>query len=125
MLLSFIGLEDYTPSKPFLVHHPPHCCRVPSPSPRPPTQKDSGTSPRFHHPKSLVMHRAGHDPEYFDRPPLGVGYAHELIEVTEALRAGRTESDVMPLSDTLAVQRIMNSACEQLGVFHAEDPDAL
>ena len=37
------------------------------------------------------------------------------------MRAGRTESAVMPLADTLAVQRIMNNACEQLGVFHAED----
>ena len=27
----------------------------------------------------------------------------------------------MPLDDTLAVQRILNQACETLGVFHAED----
>ena len=80
--------------------------------------------PRFHHPKRLSLHRAGRDPEFFDRPPLGTGYAHELIEVTDAIRAGRTESAIMPLSDTLDVQRIMNSACEQLGVFHAEDPSA-
>ena len=26
----------------------------------------------------------------------------------------------MPLDDTLAVQRTLNDACEQLGVFHAE-----
>ena len=49
------------------------------------------------------------------------GYAHELIEVTEAIRAGRTESAVMPLDDTLAVQRILNGACERLGVHHTED----
>ena len=35
------------------------------------------------------------------------GYAHELIEVTECLRAGRTESAVMPLADTLAVQTVL------------------
>ena len=56
------------------------------------------------------------------QPPLGTGYAHELIEVTEGVRAGRTESAIMPLDDTLAVQRILNQACETLGVFHAEDP---
>ncbi len=77
--------------------------------------------PRFHHPKRLVLNRSGHDPETIDRPPLGTGYSHELIEVTECLQAGRTESAVMPLSDTLAVQRILNQACEALGVFHAED----
>ena len=38
---------------------------------------------------------------------LGAGYAHELIEVTECLRAGRTESAVMPLADTLAVQDVL------------------
>lgn len=41
--------------------------------------------------------------------------------MTECVRAGRTESAVMPLDDTLAVQRILNHACEQLGVFHSED----
>jgi hypothetical protein len=41
--------------------------------------------------------------------------------VTECVRAGRTESMIMPLGDTLAVQRILNAACERLGVFHAED----
>ena len=77
--------------------------------------------PRFHHPKSFTLNRTGHEPERFDLPPLGVGYSHELIEVTQALRAGRTESAVMPLDDTLAVQRILNGACEQLGVHHRED----
>ena len=58
-------------------------------------------------------------------PPLGAGYAHELIEVTECLRAGRTESAVMPLADTLAVQSLLGQAAEQLGVRHAEDPTVL
>ena len=33
-------------------------------------------------------------------PPLGTGYSHELIEVTERVRAGQTESVIMPLQDT-------------------------
>jgi predicted dehydrogenase len=77
--------------------------------------------PRFHHPKSFVLNRKGHEPETFELPPLGVGYSHELIEVTQCLREGRTESSVMPLADTLAVQRVLNEASEQLGVFHHED----
>ncbi len=77
--------------------------------------------PRFHHPKAFTLHRTGHEPERFELPPLGVGYSHELIEVTQCLREGRTESVVMPLADTLAVQRVLNDACEQLGVFHHED----
>lgn len=78
--------------------------------------------PRFHHPHTIVLHRAGAEPETINRPQLGGGYAHELIEVTECLRAGRAESPVMPLADTLAVAGILQQAAEQLGVQHAEAP---
>ncbi len=77
--------------------------------------------PRFHHPRTIVVSHQGQEPETITRPPTGGGYAHELIEVTECVRAGRTESTVMPLADTLAVQRILHDACEQLGVHHIED----
>ena len=76
--------------------------------------------PRFHHPHDLVLHRRKREPERFKCPPLGGGYSHELIEVTEGIRAGKTESAILPLADTLSVQRILNRACESLGVFHAE-----
>lgn len=76
--------------------------------------------PRFHHPDTIVLHRAGAEPETITRPQTGAGYAHELIEVTECLSAGRTESAVMPLADTLAVQDVLGQAAEQLGVRHTE-----
>jgi predicted dehydrogenase len=81
--------------------------------------------PRFHHPTTIVLHRAGAEPETITRQPIGAGYAHELIEVTDCVRAGRTESAVMPLADTLAVQTLLGEAAEQLGVRHAEDPAVL
>ncbi len=95
--------------------------------PSPGTARIIGTAgvievpPRFHHPHAITVHRRDGEPELIEAPPLGVGYSHELIEVTECLRAGRTESTVMPLEDTLAVQRILNAACEELGVVHRED----
>jgi predicted dehydrogenase len=81
--------------------------------------------PRFHHPDTIVLHRAGAEPETITRPPLGQGYSHELIEVTEGVRDGRSESAVMPLADTLAVQTVLGEAAEQLGVRHAEDGTVL
>jgi predicted dehydrogenase len=81
--------------------------------------------PRFHHPTTIVLHREGAEPETITRRPLGAGYAHELIEVNDCLRAGHSESAVMPLADTLAVQTILGEAAEQLGVRHAEDPAAM
>jgi predicted dehydrogenase len=81
--------------------------------------------PRFHHPQTIVLHRSGADPETITRQQLGGGYAHELIEVGECLRAGRTESAVMPLADTLTVQDVLEQAAGQLGVTFAEDPAGL
>jgi predicted dehydrogenase len=81
--------------------------------------------PRFHHPQTIVLHRAGAAPEEITAPPFGAGYSHELIEVTACLRAGRSESVVMPLADTLAVQAVLEQAAGQLGVTFAEDPTAL
>jgi hypothetical protein len=81
--------------------------------------------PRFHHPDTIVLHRQGSEPEEITLPPLGRGYAHELIEVTECVRAGRTESEVMPLRDTLSVQAVLDDALHQLGVQFVEDDQVL
>jgi predicted dehydrogenase len=98
-----------------LKHHTPGAARIQG------TKGWIEVPPRFHHPHRIMLCRKGEEPEMIRRPPIGTGYSHELIEVTECVRAGRTESMIMPLADTLAVQRILNEACERLGVFHAED----
>jgi predicted dehydrogenase len=98
-----------------LKHHTPGAARIHG------TRGWIDVPPRFHHPHRIVLQRKGQEPETITRRPLGTGYSHELIEVTECVRAGRTESMIMPLADTLAVQRILNQACEKLGVFHTED----
>jgi predicted dehydrogenase len=98
-----------------LKHHTPGAARIQG------TKGWIDVPPRFHHPHRIVLNRKGQEPETINAPPLGAGYSHELIEVTECVRAGRTESVIMPLADTLAVQRILNEACEKLGVHHAED----
>ncbi|MGX7677445.1 Gfo/Idh/MocA family protein [Jatrophihabitans sp. DSM 45814] len=81
--------------------------------------------PRFHHPDTLVLHRQSAEPESMRRTPLGRGYAHEFIEVTECLRAGRIESSIMPLEDTLAVQAVLDEALRQLGIEFTESPNAM
>ena len=78
--------------------------------------------PRFHHPTTIVLHRDGAEPETVTRPQTGGGYAHEVAEVVACLAQGRTESAVMPLADSLAVQRVLQQAADALGVAHAEQP---
>jgi predicted dehydrogenase len=81
--------------------------------------------PRFHHPTTVVLHRDGTDALTVTRPPTGGGYSHELDEVTQCVLAGRTESAVMPLDDTLTVQRILEGAASQLGITWSEDDGVL
>jgi predicted dehydrogenase len=84
-----------------------------------------GVPPRFHYPSRIVLHRDGHDPEIIDAPLTGAGYAHELAEVTERVAGGHTESEIMPLADTVAVQDILAEIAGQLGMRVTEGPAGL
>jgi predicted dehydrogenase len=84
-----------------------------------------GVPPRFHYPGRIVLHRAGHDPQAIDAPFTGSGYAHELAEVTERVAGGHTESEIMPLADTVAVQDILGEIAAQLGLRVVEGPAEL
>jgi hypothetical protein len=81
--------------------------------------------PRFHYPNRIVLHRDGRDPETIDAPLTGVGYTHELIEVTERVAAGHAESEIMPLADTVAVQDALGEIADQLGIRVIEGPAEL
>lgn len=81
--------------------------------------------PRFHYPSRIVLHRAGRAPELIDAPLLGAGYTHELLEVTERVAGGYTESEIMPLADTVAVQDVLADVADQLGMRVIEGPAEL
>ncbi|MFZ0530451.1 MAG: Gfo/Idh/MocA family oxidoreductase [Propionicimonas sp.] len=71
--------------------------------------------PRFHRAEHLSVHLLGEEPLELHLPKTGVGYSHELVHVGECLSRGLTESPVMPLDDTLAVQEVMAEVLGQLG----------
>jgi len=81
--------------------------------------------PRLHYPTRIVLHRYGHDPEIIGAPLTGAGYAHELVEVTECVASGHTESEIMPLADTVTVQDVLGEIAGQLGVRVIEGPAEL
>jgi predicted dehydrogenase len=60
--------------------------------------------PRFHRASALTVWRGR---ERIADEEFGFGFEHEVDHVGECLAAGLTESPVMPLADTLAVQRLM------------------
>ncbi len=81
--------------------------------------------PRFHYPSRIVLHRVGHDPQTIDAPLTGAGYTHELAEVTQRVAAGHTQSEIMPLADTVAVQDVLGEIATQLGIRVIEGPAEL
>jgi len=70
--------------------------------------------PRFHRAEHLSVNLRGQEPVELTVAKLGAGYAHEFIHVNQCLAEGLTESPVMPLDDTLAVQKLMADVLAQL-----------
>lgn len=70
---------------------------------------------RFHHPDgfTLVQGDERHDTTL---PVTGRGYAHEIEEVAACLQEGRTESALLPLDETVSIQRQMDEILSQIGV---------
>lgn len=66
--------------------------------------------PRFHRTPAITIWR-GKTPEELS---FEAGYHFEVIHAGECIAAGRTESPVMPLADTLAVQELMAKVLAQL-----------
>jgi len=70
---------------------------------------------RFHESTGFDLVR-GDDRESIQVPVTGRGYAHEIEEVGACLRDGRTESLLLPLDETVSIQRQMDEILAQLGV---------
>ena len=86
-----------------------------------------GTDGRIEVPRSfervpaLLVHRQGGVVEAVDLGRRGSGYAHMLEHVQECLALGLAESPVMPLSDTLDVMRVVDTAQRELGLSPRDD----
>ncbi|MFI1566573.1 Gfo/Idh/MocA family protein [Streptomyces sp. NPDC020490] len=73
----------------------------------------------FFHADRFVLHRDGHAPEEFTADPADGrvdSFRHEALEVMRAVRAGETESPMVPLDGTLAVMRTLDALRERIGV---------
>ncbi|MER5253769.1 MULTISPECIES: Gfo/Idh/MocA family oxidoreductase [unclassified Streptomyces] len=73
----------------------------------------------FFFPERFVLHRDGRDPEEFTAVPEHGprdSLKHEAAEVMHRLRAGDTESPLVPLDGTLAVMRTLDAVRERIGV---------
>jgi predicted dehydrogenase len=57
--------------------------------------------------------------ERFDEPHEGRGMQYEVAEVMRGMRAGRLESDVLPLDETLAIMDTLDEIRRQIGLVYA------
>jgi predicted dehydrogenase len=74
----------------------------------------------FYTPTSFrVIARDGTVIESYTPPGGGRGMEHEAAEVGRCLRAGLTESPVLPLDDTLAVMATMDEVRRQIGLDYS------
>ncbi|WP_369237511.1 Gfo/Idh/MocA family protein [Streptomyces sp. R21] len=73
----------------------------------------------FFHPDHFVLHRDGREPEKVMADPAHgprTSLKHEAVEVMRALRAGESESPLVPLDGTLAVMRTLDAIRDRIGV---------
>jgi predicted dehydrogenase len=70
----------------------------------------------FWKPTALTISKAGQDDEVVDLPYSSNGYNYEAAEVIACLRAGKLESDIMPLDETLAIAKTMDQLRAQWGL---------
>ncbi len=83
----------------------------------------------FHHPTTVTWTPLGGDPDFAGPPEpqllredvIGTGLANEALEVVRCLRNGETESPMVPLDDTVALMRQMDTIRSQVGVRYAAD----
>jgi predicted dehydrogenase len=75
---------------------------------------------RIHHPwwrpHSMTISRPGGEDETIEVPVTGNGFNYEAAEVMRCLEAGKTESDIMPLDETISVLSTMDGIREAWGL---------
>ncbi|KAA3658810.1 MAG: gfo/Idh/MocA family oxidoreductase [Chloroflexi bacterium] len=70
----------------------------------------------FFRPDKMTLHLNGEDPQTHTIPYLDNGYPHEVLEVHNCLRAGKLESNIMPLDETQRMMQLMDNLRTQWGV---------
>lgn len=69
-------------------------------------------------PRSFSVVKPDKAVEVFNPPFEGNGYNYEAVEVARCINAGLLESPVMPLDESLALMRVLDTAREQMGLVY-------
>jgi len=70
----------------------------------------------WYKPVRMTLYQEGKEPEEIHMPLNGYnGYEWEAMEVMNCIQAGKTESEIMPLDETISIMETMDSVREQWG----------
>ena len=70
----------------------------------------------WYKPTKMTVYCEGKEPEEIILPLDGYnGYEYEAIEVMDCIRAGKLESDVIPLDETLSIMQTLDTVRAQWG----------
>jgi predicted dehydrogenase len=75
------------------------------------------------HPTAFTLSLAGKEDEMISVPTEGNGYNYEAAEVMRCLRAGKLESDLMPLDESLAIMKTLDQIRAQWGFRYPMEPN--
>ncbi len=75
----------------------------------------------MHRPDRMTLSLNGKPDETIHLPIEGNGYGYEAEEVMACIRAGKTESSVMPLNETLTIIKTMDALREHWGLRYPAD----
>ena len=76
---------------------------------------------RFHETKGFTLTVKGEEPQVFETERLGFGYSYEAEEVQKCLRAGKTESDKLPLQFSLELMELLCEIRQQIGLVYPQE----
>lgn len=75
----------------------------------------------FWHTPNLSLYVTGQNPHLISKPLTGFGYAHEIMEVHACLDKNQTESQWMPLDETIAIMETMDTLRTQWGLKYPHE----
>ncbi len=74
--------------------------------------------PNFWRADSATLWLQGKQAEHYEMPLEGTGKSYEAAEVMRCLRAGKLESDIMPLDESLGIMKTMDIMRNQWGLLY-------
>lgn len=76
--------------------------------------------PQFYGAQELIVN-SGNEERHVSKPSIGDGFEEEIIEACQCIRSGKTQSDIMPMSESIRILEQMDYIRKQIGLKYPFD----